>query len=154
MGFLQNGQGGINNLGLFSPEANVHPKHNIFPQQLWYDVKVLSIGNGRKQTAHSSLGGGSLNKASSFSSVARVLQACLCTDQWAFWHATLQYRIALQAAHFLRPSPPLPHAAQVDVLMIESVLFRALLFRVRCKWNCWGDVQSNVHVVNSHPHHV
>ena len=76
---------------------------------------IIFDGIGRKQIGQSSLGGGSLNSASSRSSAALILQSCLCFGQCFFWHSALQYLTCIHDLHVFRLTPPpasLPHSAQ------------------------------------------
>ena len=79
---------------------------------------------------HSSLAGGSLNRASSRSSAARTLQIFLWVAQWFFWQIALQYLTCMHDMHALRLTPPsLPHSAQqLDVIFLLT--YSTLLFRI------------------------
>jgi hypothetical protein len=49
------------------------------------ETQLINLaGMGRKQMGHSSFAGGSLKRASSRSSAARILHSFLCFGQWFF----------------------------------------------------------------------
>lgn len=79
---------------------------------------------------HSSVAGGSLNRATSCSSAACCLHSILCFVQLFFWHAVVQYLTSIHDLHVLRltmPPSSLPHSAQQG--------FVAIVVRLLC----WGQ---------------
>ena len=100
----------------------MHPSHTFCQQQSLNVIRLYSRGRGSMQIGQSSAGGRSLNKASSYISLARFLQASLCCERSANWQTRLQYLTILQAEHILNISPSDSH-----LLQLAQVIMRFLV---------------------------